>query len=579
MDLGISTQLAHHLLFTAISIGLCVILPQVLNYELQHVIAFLDLNFSEFRVATYLVACVASVVLALVITPVVKKIAIKLEFVDRPGGRKIQANPVSLGGGIAVFLATLFAIVIAFIFSDLTAKSTFFGDDARMLIGLLVGSAATLALGLYDDAKNMRGRYKLLGQLAIASFLVYLGFQIERFSIFGWNIELADYRLVIPFSIFWLVGATNAINLLDGIDGLASSLGMVLCLTFASINGFGGHYPETIVMLALAGALFGFLKFNFAPASIYLGDAGSMVIGLIIGSIAVMTHNKSTAFVAMAIPMAVWSIPILDSTAAILRRYLTGRSIFAPDRGHMHHSLLTRGWSVRQATTFISLVCATTCISAVLGFMWKSEWIVLVTVIAVIAFLISTKTFGHIEFALLRERFRQHGLAFRSDETSHTMPKHGTVRLQGNHEWERLWDALVDNTTDLDLTRLQMTIHIPAVHEAFYANWKAPKDPQLDPDSVWKLSHPILLGDDIVGKLEFAGTATYTESSSVDHIQQVLNTVAPIEEEISRIGKALVDAKKGAAAEKSSIDSNRKIAPENGSPTAPTPEATASSPN
>lgn len=519
-------------------------------------IAFFNFDFSEFRAATYLVAIVTSVSLAWLITPLVKKIAIKLEFVDRPGGRKIQTNPVSLGGGIAVFLATLLAIVISFIFSDLTAKSTFFGNDARMLVGLLVASGATLALGLYDDAKNMRGRYKLLGQLVIASLLVYLGFQIERFSIFGWTLELADYRLVIPFSIFWLVGATNAINLLDGIDGLASSLGMVLCLTFAAINGLGGHYPETIVMLALAGALFGFLKFNFAPASIYLGDAGSMVIGLIIGSIAVMTHNKSTAFVAMAVPMAVWSIPILDSTAAILRRYLTGRSIFAPDRGHMHHSLLTRGWTVRQATTFISLVCATTCISAVLGFMWKSEWIVLVTVLAVIAFLISTKTFGHIEFALIRERFRQHGLDFRSDETNHMVPKHGTVRLQGNHEWERLWDALVENSLQLDLTRLQMTIHIPAVHEAFYANWKAPKDPELDPDSVWKLSHPILMGSENIGKLEFAGTSSYLESSSVEHIQKVLQTVMPIEEEICRIGSALIDAKKRAASAKNNSSQN-----------------------
>ncbi len=519
-------------------------------------IAIFDLNFSEFRAATYLVAIVTSVVLAWLITPIVKKIAIKLEFVDRPGGRKIQANPVSLGGGIAVFLATLLAIIVSFIFSDLTAKSTFFENDARMLVGLLVASGATLALGLYDDAKNMRGRYKLLGQLVIASLLVYLGFQIERFSIFGWNLDLANYKLVIPFSIFWLVGATNAINLLDGIDGLASSLGMVLCLTFAAINGIGGHYPETIVMLALAGALFGFLRFNFAPASIYLGDAGSMVIGLIIGSVAVMTHNKSTAFVAMAIPMAVWSIPILDSTAAILRRYLTGRSIFAPDRGHMHHSLLTRGWTVRQATTFISLVCATTCISAVLGFMWKSEWIVLVTVLAVIAFLISTKTFGHIEFALIRERFRQHGLAFKSDETGHMVPKHGTVRLQGNHEWERLWDVLVENSTQLDLTRLQMTIHIPAVHEAFYANWKAPKDPELDPDSVWKLSHPILMGSENIGKLEFSGTSCYHESNTVEHIQKVLQTIMPIEEEICKIGSALIDAKKRAAAAKSNPSSN-----------------------
>lgn len=500
-------------------------------------LGLINIEFSEYRALTYGLALVMGVGVSLLLTPLVRRLAIRTNFVDRPGGRKIQANPVALGGGIAVFGATIITIACSYLFADFTAKNTFFGNDTRMLTGLLIASAATLCLGLYDDAANLRGRYKLLGQLLITGLLAYIGFRIENFSLFGTSIELG--WLVIPFSMFWLVGATNAINLLDGIDGLASSLGMVLCLTFAAINGFYGHFPETVVMLSLAGALFGFLRYNFAPASIYLGDAGSMVIGLVIGSIAVQTHCKTPAFIAMAIPVAVWSIPIFDSVAAILRRRLTGRSIFAPDRGHLHHSLLTRGWSVRQASLFISLICATTCLSAVLGVIWKSEWIVVATVVAVIIFLISTKTFGHIEFALLRERFRQHGLAFRSDETNHDMPRHGTVRLQGSHEWERLWESLVESADAYSLMKIQLTIHMPAVHEAFYANWKAPKNKSIDTDMIWTMAHPLLIEDEIVGKLDIAGIADSTGSSTTAQISNVLEFLEPIEEDLRRISMAL----------------------------------------
>ena len=498
--------------------------------------------FSEYRAATYLLAFVLGAFFVYVLTPWVRKLAIKLDFVDKPGGRKTHANPVSLGGGLAVFGGGFAAIVCAYLFADrLTSNQLFVGNDPRMLSGLAVACAATLMLGLYDDATNMRGRYKLLVQLMIAGLLVYLGFRIDHFDIFGNSVSLG--WMTVPISVFWLVGATNAINLLDGIDGLASSVGIVLCMSFAAINAFYGHFPEAVVMLALAGALLGFLRYNFAPASIYLGDAGSMIIGLLIGATAVQTHTKTPAFAAMAIPLAVWSIPILDSAAAIVRRRLTGRSIFAPDRGHLHHSLLTRGWTVRQASLFIALVCATTCLSAVLGVMWRNEWIVIGTVAAVVIFLISTKTFGHIEFALLQDRMKQHGLSFRKDETHHNMPRHGAVRLQGSHEWERMWESLVESAGDYGLTRLQLTIHMPAVHEAFYANWKAPKSQIASGEHAWKISHPLTLDGESVGKLEVSGIADDPSRTTSAQLVQVLDFLEPIEDDIRRVRDALVAEK------------------------------------
>lgn len=494
-------------------------------------------DFSEFRLATYLLALGLGWLAAYLLTPLVRKLAIRLDFVDKPGGRKKHTQAIALGGGLAVFGGAMVAITIAYLFADMSLEVMFFGNDARMLAGLAVAAAATVALGIYDDTTNMRGRYKLLGQLAIASMLVYLGYRMDHFTLFGNEIHLG--WMTVPFSLFWLVGATNAINLLDGIDGLASSVGMVLCLTLASINGYYGHFPEAVVMLALAGSLFGFLRYNFAPASIYLGDAGSMLVGLMIGAIAVQTHYKTPAFVAMAIPLAVWAVPILDSGAAIVRRRLTGRSIFAPDRGHLHHSLLMRGWSVRQASLFITLVCSVTCLSAVLGVFWQNEWIVIGTVAVVIVFLISTKTFGHIEFALLQHRIRQHGLVLRQDETRHDMPRHGAVRLQGSHEWEVLWESLVEAAPEYGLTKLQLSIHMPAVHEAFFANWKAPKNVTAEIDSFWRASFPLSVDGEAVGKLDLTGAADDSTRSTLSHATEVLDFLEPIEENIRRVKEAL----------------------------------------
>ncbi|MEO0530558.1 MAG: MraY family glycosyltransferase [Planctomycetota bacterium] len=498
---------------------------------------FSTLIFSEYRAATYLLALAVGWAVAYALTPVVRNSAIKLNFVDKPGGRKKQKKPIALGGGIAVLGGTLAAIAAAFLFADLALTKTFFGSDARQLAGLAVAAVATLVLGLYDDKMNMRGRYKLLGQFVIAGMLVYLGLQMKLFGIFGREFELG--WLSIPFSMFWLLGSTNAINLLDGIDGLASSIGVVLCLTFAAINAYFGNFPEAVVTLAMAGALLGFLRYNFAPATIYLGDAGSMVIGLVVGAIALQTNLKTPAFIAMVVPMAVWAVPILDSGAAIVRRRLTGRSIFTPDRGHLHHSLLMRGWTVRQASMFITLICAVTCLSAVLGVMWKSEWIVVGTVAFVIVFLVSSRTFGHVEFELLRNRVRDHGLTLRADKADPRKGRHGTVRLQGSHEWEVLWDSLVESAPDYDLTKLQLTIHMPAVHEAFYASWRAPKTEKPDADTVWRVSNPLVVDGEVVGKLDVAGVADKTARSTVTQITQVLDFLEPIEDNIRRVKQSL----------------------------------------
>lgn len=488
---------------------------------------------------TYALAISAGLIAGLVATPIVRALARRVNFVDKPdAGRKLQESAVALGGGVAVYVAMLVGIAVSFAFArsygiDILGFKAY-GPDRPVFLALLQASVLTVLLGLIDDRFGLRGRWKLLGQIGITALLVNSGLRIDGFGFMGEKVVLAEW-VAWPVTMVWLLVTINAINLIDGIDGLASSVGTVLCLTVAAITALLGHHAEAFIVLALAGALLGFLRYNFAPASIYLGDTGSMLVGLVVGAIATHTSVKSPAAIAMAVPLAVWSIPILDSSAAILRRKLTGRSLFAADRGHLHHSLLTRGWTVQQASLFITLICATTCLSAVLSILWGNELIALGIVLAVVMFLISTKTFGHIEFALIRERFRNSAPGLAGDSDAKPTGRQTAIRLQGSREWDKLWEAMVEAAESQGLVQMKLSINIPALHEVFYANWKTPNLSADIAENTWALQHPLMLDGQKVGHLELAGLTVADGASTPTQLISVLDYFEPIEDDIRRI--------------------------------------------
>lgn len=494
-------------------------------------------------VISYAIAFATALFAGLIATYVVRGVARRINFVDRPdGGRKNHTAPIALGGGVAVFVAMLAGVALSYAFArsrgvDILDVGKLGGYDRPVLLGLLQASVLTVLLGLIDDRFGLRGRYKLLGQIGIASLLVYSGVQITQFGFLNDVYKLGDLQWVgVAVTMVWILGTINAINLIDGIDGLASSVGMVLCLTVAAITGLHGHFAEAAIVLALAGALLGFLKFNFAPASIFLGDTGSMLIGLIVGVVAVHTSNKAPAAIAMAVPLAVWSVPILDSAAAILRRKLTGRSLFAADRGHLHHSLLTRGWSVRQAALFITLICATTCLSAVLSVLWKNELIALGIVGAVVVFLVFTKTFGHIEFSLMSGRVRESAASLSRSRTARPAARHRAVQLQGSREWNRLWAAMIEAADRHRLVKVKLSINIPQLHEVFYGSWESAHKPTGDAaEELWSLDHPLRIDGKKVGHIELTGQPDPQRASTPRHIIEVLEFLAPIENDVRHI--------------------------------------------
>ena len=214
-------------------------------------------------------------VLSLIATPVFRMLALRWGLVDNPDGhRKLHENRTAVSGGVPVFLTAIIGVVIALLVPNRWQPILL--ADTGFLWGILLASSLIVLIGVLDDARGMRGRQKLLGQIIVAGIMVGFGLQIEKLSLLGNVIPLGVAS--IPFTMFWLLGAINAFNLIDGVDGLASSLGLIISLGLAGMAAMYGHGAYALFAVALAGSLAGFLVYNFPPARIFLGDSGLSLI-------------------------------------------------------------------------------------------------------------------------------------------------------------------------------------------------------------------------------------------------------------------------------------------------------------
>ncbi len=275
----------------------------------------------------------------LLVTPWVAKLAYFIGALDRPGKRKVHDTIMPRLGGLAVFAGFL------------AASSLLIGDNPKVA-GLLLGGTTILLLGIVDDVRGLSPKVKLLGQVFAASIVVYAGISVQFI-----NNPFDGYfylrALSIPFTIFWIVSVTNAVNLIDGLDGLASGVSVIALLTFALIAYQIDQVMVSMLALALAGAILGFLRYNFYPAKIFLGDSGSMFLGFMVSVLAVFGLLKGVTMIAFVVPIIVLGVPVFDTCFAIFRRYCDHQPIFQADKQHIHHRLLKRGLSHRQTVLVI----------------------------------------------------------------------------------------------------------------------------------------------------------------------------------------------------------------------------------
>jgi UDP-GlcNAc:undecaprenyl-phosphate GlcNAc-1-phosphate transferase len=340
---------------------------------------------------------------SLALTPAAQKLAIQVDAVSRPDGkRRLQSRPIPVWGGLAVCVAVVLGLVAAHSLDSSAQSYTTF------LAALGVSAGLVCLLGCYDDLRDMDARWKLVGQIAATVPIVAAGFWVDHLTIFGHSLHLG--WLGVPWTFAWLILGMNALNLIDGMDGLASSIGIVISLAIACIAATHDMYGVMVLSLTFVGALTGFLVYNSPPAHIYLGDCGSMLTGLVLSSLALVVSFEQPGTVSLTVAAALLFVPLLDTALAILRRTLQGGSFMAADRGHVHHRLLDRGFGVWQALGFLAGLSVVASSMAWMTSRTGHELITWLALGALMAVMVRSRLMGHEEWALVL-RFASHSIA------------------------------------------------------------------------------------------------------------------------------------------------------------------------
>jgi UDP-GlcNAc:undecaprenyl-phosphate GlcNAc-1-phosphate transferase len=303
------------------------------------------------------IAFVLAAVVALVTTPAVRRFVRGRGILDHPNERRVNRRPLPRGGGVAVVVA--FVVVgggLTLLDGAVPGMPAARGISPNQLAGLFIGGVLAAVIGAIDDALDLRARWQFLGQLVVALVAVAAGISVAYIgNPFGTdNIPFA-VPVGIAFTVVWIVGMTNSLNFIDGLDGLSSGIALIAAVTLGilSLTVQVGQPFVAVLCFALAGALLGFLRWNFHPAVIFQGSAGVMFLGYTLAVLSILGAAK------VIVALLVLGVPIIDSFWVIVRRLFSGRSPFSPDRGHIHHRLLDVGLSHRNTVLLIYGMCAT----------------------------------------------------------------------------------------------------------------------------------------------------------------------------------------------------------------------------
>jgi UDP-GlcNAc:undecaprenyl-phosphate GlcNAc-1-phosphate transferase len=301
---------------------------------------------------TYFVVFLLAVIVAYFTTPRVKALAIRAGAMDAPDDRKVHKKPIPRMGGLAIYVAFVLTVLFSMHIS-------------REIAGLLTGGTVILIVGIIDDLKQLPAKVKLFGQILAAAVLLLFGVQIDSVTNpLGGMISFGDW-LAAPLTILWVVGLTNTVNLIDGLDGLAAGVSTIAAVTIFLVALQQNIWTVALLTAALAGSALGFLQHNFNPAKIFMGDTGSMFLGYMLAAVSVLGAVKSAATIALIVPIVALGLPIMDTAFAIIRRYMSGRPIFKPDRGHLHHCLLELGLTQKQAVLLMYVISGCLGLSAI----------------------------------------------------------------------------------------------------------------------------------------------------------------------------------------------------------------------
>lgn len=365
----------------------------------------------------YLYCLLAPIAISLIITPLIRLIAKKLNILDLPSKRKTHKKPIPLLGGIPIFIAFNLTIFLGILFNFEHLEKFY----TSKWISIFIAQLIILGIGIYDDIKKTKPWVKFLFQIFAGSLLIVSGFGINLMTnpFTGNSVHLGF--LSIPITILWVVGITNALNLIDGLDGLATGTSFIACITIFVIAYTYQNIGIALVSLILAGSILGFLRYNFYPAKIFLGDSGSLLLGFLLAILSLKGSHKGAVMVAILAPILILGLPIIDTLLTMIRRFLKpvhsvnyqnengklknlfskGLLIFEADKDHIHHRLLKIGFSQKKVVIILYGICVILCVLAFVTIAWKNLNIILFLATIIIASFIGIKSLKYKEFRIL----------------------------------------------------------------------------------------------------------------------------------------------------------------------------------
>ncbi len=431
----------------------------------------------------------------------------RLGVVDAPDGfRKVHARAIPLLGGVAIFAAFFLSLLVCHrLTHDPLLGACLVGADFWALLG---GATIVLLAGVWDDVWGLRARWKLL-ILGLVSVAMYAsGYRIGGLSNpFGAPIDLG--LLAVPLTVLWFLGCMNAINLIDGLDGLAAGVTVFAAATIFALGVLFGNTSAALLAIALAGAAIGFLLLNFHPASIYLGDSGSLLLGFLLACIGLRSAQKSTMVVALLIPVIALGLPIMDTALAILRRWSKALPFVAGDRQHIHHKLLELGFTHRTAVLMMYAACLLLCGLALLTTAANSRQnAALLAVMGLGTFLI-VRVIGRHEIKLVKTRLTRYFERRRRGMQCRAAGNVASTEMRQAETVADMWDIFSHAARRMDLDRAEMSLFGPAgprrglgqAGRRLYL-WGSDGQDRRDDDVLWSVVVPLQANGLRVGSLE-----------------------------------------------------------------------------
>jgi len=391
--------------------------------------------------------------LSLVMTPAVIWLARRLNALDRPGVRAVHARPVPRIGGVAIFTSAMALIATVSFLNNAIGQA--FGGIQLQVMTLLCSASFVFVIGLIDDLKGLPARSKFIAESLAAFLLCLAGVRISSIGITE-QLTLHFGLLSWPVTLLWIVGVTNAVNLSDGLDGLAAGISAIACAVIAVFAIRSGQVVMAVLMLALLGSLSGFLYSNFNPAKIFMGDCGSIFLGFTLASSGVLCSMKSPVLVGIALPVLVLGVPIFDTLFSMLRRFLERRSVFAPDRKHFHHRLLDLGLRQRHV---VLIIYGITLLSAGLGmFMMvtRNGDSLLIFISVLLLLLLVFHVVGSVRLKEAIAGLRRRQAIMRQEQQEIQRFEDGQLYFYNAHTYDQWWSAICQIAERMDFAWLSV---------------------------------------------------------------------------------------------------------------------------